>query len=210
MLRVALSLVLLGCLAAAVVADAARSPRLEQLELRAGDTKIARAAVLRVADLPAGWRPQATSGGEDAPPCGWNLSAFTITGKADATFVRGTGAVYAEVDVLETAAQARRDFAVQVDVGALGCEGRYLRAAFGPTARIVSAQAVAAPRIGDRAAARRWVFKRDFTTIYVDFVAFVRGRTMGALFALIPGSGPLPGTNGLARAMDERLRAATG
>jgi hypothetical protein len=205
--KVALIVVALPFLSAASSADAARSPRLEQLALRAADVKTARKAVLRVADLPAGWRTETTADTEDAPPCGWNLSRFTITGKAGATFAKGTGGVYAEVDLLESAGQARGDYATQVDIGDLGCQGRYLRQAFGPTAKLVSGRTLPAPRVGDRAAARRWTFKRDFTTFYVDFVAFVRGRSLGAVFAITTGR-PLPVTSGLARTMDERLRGA--
>ena len=70
----------LACLVAAAVADAARSPRLEKLAPTAADTKIAKAAVLRLADLGAGWKQERTSTSGDAPPCKWDLSRFTLTG----------------------------------------------------------------------------------------------------------------------------------
>ena len=205
--RVAL-LAVLACLVAAVAADAARHPHLEKLAPTAADTKIAKAAMLRLADLGAGWKQEHTSASEGAPPCNWDLSRFTITGTSGATFSRDVGAVYAELDVFPTGAQALADYAVQADAKSLGCEGEYLRPSFGASTKLVSSRALAAPGIGDRSAARRWVFKAGTATITVDYVTFVRGRVNGGLFALVRG-GPLPGADALVRTMDQRLRGTT-
>jgi hypothetical protein len=198
-------LAVIACLVAAAAADAARHPHLEKLAPTPADTKIAKAAILRLADLGAGWKQQKTSASEGEPPCKWDLSRFTITGTSGATFVRPAGAVYAELDVFPTSAQALADYAVQSDPKALGCEGEYLRPSFGASTKLVSSRALAAPGIGDRSAARRWVFRAGAATITVDYIAFVRGRVNGGLFALVRG-GPLAGADALVRTMDQRLR----
>ena len=198
----------LACLVAATVADAARSPRLERLALRAGDTTLARNAMLRRADLPAGWSQATGADSEDAPPCNWNLSRFTITGRSGATFTRSGQAIYAEVDVFPTAAQAQGDYGIQVDPKSLACEGEYLRTSFGSATKLVSARVLASPGLGDRSAARRWTFDANGTTVTVDLLALVRGRANVGLFAL-SRTGAIPGTAELLRRVDQRLRAAT-
>ena len=207
MKRAALLAVLL-CLVAAGAADAARHPHLEKLAPTPADMKIAKAAMLRLADLGAGWKQEKTSASEGAPPCKWDLSRFTITGTSGATFSRSGRAVYAELDVFPTSAQALADYAVQSDPKALACEGEYLRPSFGAATKLASSRALAAPGIGDRSAARRWVFRAGIATITVDYIAFVRGRVNGGLFALVRG-GPLPGVDALVRTMDQRLRGTT-
>lgn len=202
---VALILGLFACLAAATVADAKRSPRLEKLALKASDTEAANAALLRRSDFPAGWKVERGSGSSDAPPCGWNLSRFTLTGQAGATFSKGDAAVYSEVNVFPTEAQALGDYLVQVDPKSLACEGEYLRSSFGTEVKLVSARALPDPRIGDRSAARRWVLRLGAVTMNVDLIAFVRGRTNSGLFVLAPGS-PQPALDALARLVAERVK----
>ena len=164
--------------------------------------------MLRLADLGAGWKQEQDVHlrGRAAVQVG-SLAVHDHGNVRRDVLARHRRAVYAELDVFPTSAQALADYAVQADPKALGCEGEYLRPSFGASTKLVSSRALAAPGIGDRSAARRWVFKAGTATITVDYIAFVRGRVNGGLFALVRG-GPLPGAG--ARPHDGSAAARNG
>src|SRR4051812_47571463 len=118
LVAVGLSLVLAG-------AAAARNPRLEQLRPRAADMRLARGAVLRPADIGAGWMAQASKPDADAPPdCAFqDYSRFTLTGQAQRQYTLRGASVLSRVEVFATGAQARDDFAIDSDPRTARCEG---------------------------------------------------------------------------------------
>jgi hypothetical protein len=189
-------------------AGAARSPRLETLAYRAPDTKLAQGAVIRRSDLAAGWTGGPIDSRDDDPPdCPWqDYSDFTITGEAGSRFTQGVATVATQVEVFRTKAQARGDFRVGTRSGTAGCEGRVLAKSIGHGTTLVSAKVVAPPSVGERATALRFVFKNGATRIYLDAVAFVRGRAVAVVSTFNTGRA-LGDVDVLARLMDVRLQS---
>jgi hypothetical protein len=116
-----------------VAPAAAGGPRDEKQRLTKTDMAKARHALLRGADLPAGWRrgPTPSSGSGNERCAGYNpdFSPFTITGKAGSSFANTfAGAqVTSQVQVFPTTAQARGDFLRGAKPGFLKCLARDLR-----------------------------------------------------------------------------------
>jgi hypothetical protein len=194
-------------LVVAAFAGAARSPRLETLDYRAADTKLAQKAVVRMSDLATGWKGGSTTTSNDDPPnCPWqDYSKFTITGEAGTEFSQGVASVLSQVEVFETKAHALGDFQVDTNPGTAKCLGRALAKSIGGGTTLVSAQSVTPPKVGERATALRLVFKSGSSKIYLDVIAFVRGRAVAAVAAFNVGRA-LRDVDALARAMDLRLQ----
>ena len=205
-------------LASAAVALPARNPRLEKLAIRSADQALAKRAVLRRSDLAAGWSRLPTNTGEGSPPnCpGYrpDFSAYTITGRAESAFQRRGRSILSEVEVYESRADARGDYALSTAPPAARCLGLTLRrqlaaASVGFTAEVASALRVPAPAVGERRAAYRIVVTLAAggtrVSVYVDVLVFLRGRAIGALF-FTSSPQPLGGRTSLAGRVDGRLR----
>jgi hypothetical protein len=194
--------------AAAGGAGVKRSPRLEQLAPRAADVRLARKALIRAADLTAGWKGGVAKGGNDeAPDCAWqDFSAFTITGEAESDFGRSGARLISQAQVFARRADAVGDFRVDTRQGTAECEGRVFAKALGDAVKLVSARPLAAPNVGDRAAAYRFVLRSGSTLIYFHVIEFVRGRTLAGIAAFSVGAS-IEGLESLARLMDVRLQS---
>jgi hypothetical protein len=196
---------------------AARNPRLERLAPRPADMELAQATVLRAADLGAGWAAHASKLDDTSPPdCAFqDYSSFTITGQAQRQYTRPSASVLARVEVYATGAQARGDFAIDLDRRTARCEGEALRARFatqsGRRVTLRSAQRLRPPALGDRSLAYRIVLDLHGTSstlpLYVELVAFVRDR-VAASVVVVTSSSPARGVASLVRAIDTRLQRA--
>jgi hypothetical protein len=209
-------------LAAAVLAFgtatalAATDPHDEQVRLVSADTALARRTTLKTTDLASGWKRVPVPSQEDEGKCpGFDpdFSAFTITGKARSLFARQGGAVLSVVEVYKSRTQAVGDFRT----GAKPALARCLRHAFetdfaretGGRVRTISSRMAPAPRVGERTALYRLVgtltAQGRTIRIYMDFLAFQRGRSITVLFSSGFGA-RLRGQTTLARRIATRMR----
>jgi hypothetical protein len=216
MRRLAVIAALLACsLLAAAVAQGGK-PRLEQKRLRAADIALAKRTTLRASDLSRGWvrrTPGRTS--DELPTCpgvDMDFSRFTITGTARSRFELGNAAIDSEVEVFKSRADSAGDFRKATTVPVLRCLGRWLRdeiAAQAPGTRLVSTRLVSRPRLGERAILYRVVMDvqtgADRVRVYVDLLAFQRGRTAVAISFTGAGA-PVRGQLGVGRAIAARSR----
>ena len=188
-----LLVLLLALGVAAPAAVAATNPREERERLTGAGNTLARQTVLRASDLGGGWQPQRLGPMDGAsarcPGYDPDFSRFTIVGKARSAFTNGAGGqIISSVEVFETAAQAAGDFGLGARPAVARCLGhmlqREIRAA-GVDARVASSRMVAAPRVGDRAAAFRLVttmrLEARSLRLYSDVIVFQRGRSIAAL-----------------------------
>jgi hypothetical protein len=195
---------------------AATDPHDEQERLRPADMALARRTTLKATDLASGWkRMPAPSEDDDSKCAGFDpdFSAFTITGKARSLFARQGGAVISLVEVYATRAQAIGDFRT----GAKPAVAKCIRHAFetdvargaGGTARTMSSRMVTAPRIGERSVLYRLVgtltVRGQTVRVYMDVLAFQRGRSITALFSSGFG-GPIRGQTAVGRLIAARMR----
>jgi hypothetical protein len=197
---------------------AAGGPRDEKQRLTKADMAKARHALLRGADLPAGWRrgPTPSSGSGNERCAGYNpdFSPFTITGKAGSSFANTfAGAqVTSQVQVFPTTAQARGDFLRGAKPGFLKCLARDLRRtlrAQGVTGAGVAMHPMTpVAGVGERAmqfrvSVRVAVTGRslDFVT---DFVLLQAGRGIAFVGVAALGKPPLDEVS-LARRVASRL-----
>ena len=199
-------------------ATAAENPRREQERLTRTDNALARSAVLRGTDLPAGWKPFRTNIGQrNDTVCRAfdpDVSAFTITGKAEAGFANERGeSVISVVEVFESRADAVGDFRAAARPAVVRCLREAIeddaRNGSGPKVRVLSARMAGAPRVGERAAAWRLVARIDAEGVsarmYIDLLAFGRGRSLAAL--MFTGvQQPLAAQAALARHLAARMR----
>jgi hypothetical protein len=194
--RVLFAVMVMAALAVVAAAVGARDPRLEALDLRPPDTRLAKQAVVQRSDLGAGWtRARPTASDEQAPDCpGYrpDFSKFTITGQAQSQFSAPGGlvSVLSRVEVYASRRDARGDFALSTLSPVARCLGVMMRGETatpeGFTNRLVSARRVSAPRLGERAAAYRVVseLSKAGTTVrlHTDVVIVLRGRSIGGIF----------------------------
>jgi hypothetical protein len=196
---------------------AARSPRLERLSLTPADTRLAKVALLRKADLAnmaPGWLPLSTTPDNSAPVCSWqDYSRFTLTGRGEADFqptkVGRAGFIGSSVDIYATSADALGKFTVDTHPGTVACEAEALRKALGPTLKTTSARRFAVASLGDHAVGYEFVYEQPKGTpkrIYIHILEFARGRGVGVLSTTDFNA---PGDTGtrlaLARLIDARL-----
>lgn len=195
---------------------AATDPHDEQERLRPADMALARRTTLKATDLASGWKRMPVPSEDDDSKCpGFDpdFSAFTITGKARSVFARQAGAAISAVEVYATRAQAIGDFRT----GAKPAVAKCIRHAFetdvargaGGTARTMSSRMVAAPRVGERSVLYRLVgtltVQGRTVRVYMDVLAFQRGRSITALFSSGFG-GPIRGQTAVARLIAARMR----
>jgi hypothetical protein len=168
---------------------------------------VARAALIRRADLTDAWTGGLKSSSQDdfTPPCGWDFSKYTITGEADSQFTAPGAVLHSSVTVFRSRADARGDFAVEEAPETLQCAGRFVASAIGSPAKLVSARRLPAPHVGELASAVRVVVTLRGRKITVDAISFVRGRAAAGVTIMSFGDG-LPGGDKLARLMDARLQ----
>jgi hypothetical protein len=206
-----IALALVAWLAGADLVGAAvgkRSPRLERLAPRAADLTLARKALIRTSDVGSDWKGGVVEAADhETPDCAWqDYSAFTITGQAESDFSQTGARVISQVQVFARPAQAMADFRIDTRKGTPACEGRVFAKALGHGVRLVSAEPLAAPKVGERAAAYRFVLTSGSTRISFQVLEFVRGRALAGVVAFSVG-GSIEGLGALARAMDVRLQA---
>lgn len=216
-LRRLVVLVTLAALLVGAGTASARDPRLEQQRLTPADMRLARTAVLKRADLAAGWRSLTipSSEGErlSCPGFDPDFSAFTITGRAVSGFAHPDGAsLTTAVEVYRSRADAAGDFRVGTQPGVVRCLRSLLADSFGGGAvplRVKSARRVAAPRLGERTAAYRVVAvltaNGRSVPLYLDVLVFGRGRSLASLLA-VSAYNPLRDRVVLARTMAARMR----
>ena len=182
--------------AGATSAVAGRDPRSERLRLNQRDTALAKRITLGPRDVERGWRrvraPAPTEGSSGCKRFRPDLSRFTITGRAASQFVATDGSgIASAVAVFASRAQAAADFRASTTPAAVHCiaagfmaqvrKGLRGRAA----ARLVAAQRLRVPRVGERSAAYRIVAEVRVRTrrlrIHGDVFGIQRGRAQGSL-----------------------------
>lgn len=203
----------------ATAAAGGTDPRAEKIRLRPADVALAKRAVLRQSDVGPDWTRVATRNrGSNQFSCTSfrpDFSAFTVTGQAWATFQLAAGAqMDSSVAVFRTKAQAVGDFRLGAKPELAACFARELRRAFrrypeGVEGRLLSSKMVTAPKIGERSAAyaitARLSGNSTSLPVFVDILAFQRGRSIGALVFTGLGS-RLPSQRYFAAAIVGRLR----
>jgi hypothetical protein len=213
---VACAVLLMLVLAAA--AAAAVDPRAPRQQHTAADTKRAKAIVLRLGDLAAGWKLDPPA--KPSPPCtaGPDESDLVQTAKVDPSFTWKDGVtnVGSEVDVFRTTADARADWRASTRSLLATCLLQSARAGAGKKLRVtlVSAQTLAAPKGVERSLHYRFVFARRTTqtaNFVVDVVAIGRGRVNAVLHSLTVRT-PLPVAvvRALTGVLSTRLNAGRG
>jgi hypothetical protein len=200
-----------------VTAAAARDPRDEQERLRPSDMNAAKASLIRLVDLNAGWKRDKKPG-DDSNNCpGFNpdFSRFVITGKADTAFVHPSGAwLVSGMEIYAPRRHAVGDFRLGARPELAKCL-RYMlehETAKGidpdVRVRVLSSRMLPAPRIGERAA--RFQLVARFTgpagslTMYADVFAFQQGRGIGFLMTISVRQ-PIRDGGTLARTMLARM-----
>jgi hypothetical protein len=214
--RIAVTASLLACTLLVTAVAHGGAPRLEQKRLRPADMALAKRTTLRASDLTVGWNarpPQSLP--RTLPRCpgaDLDFSAFTITGQARSKFEHRGAAIESYVEVFVSRSDAAGDFRKGAAPKLLACLGPELRAQArkaGVPMRILSSRLVGHPSIGDRAL--RYRIMTSVATdagpirMYVDLVAFQRGRTVVALF-FTAAAAPVRGQLELARAVARRTR----
>jgi hypothetical protein len=180
-----------------VTAAAARDPRDEQERLRPADMNAARATLIRLADLNAGWKRDRQPD-DDSNTCpGFNpdFSHFVITGKADAAFEHPAGAwLVSSTEIYASHEHAVGDFRLGARPELARCLRYMLEHETAKqidsrvVVRVLSSRKLPSPRIGERAA--RFQLVARFTgpsralTMYTDVIAFQQGRVIGFLMTM--------------------------
>jgi hypothetical protein len=204
-------------LASAAVAAGEQDPRAEQVRLNARDTRLAAAVALTKRDLGRGWNASRVpkSAGPACKSFAPDLSKFTITGKAHTMFADSRGSsVQSVVEVYPNKAQAEGDFLAAAKPGQAHCLREALahaqrQAAKGVRLRFESARMLAAPKVGQRAAAYRLRGSLGSNGVsfplFMDLLVVHRGRTLVAFF-FTGLERPVAGQLKLARKVAERMR----
>jgi hypothetical protein len=213
------AVVAVAALAVVAAAAGSRDPRLETLDLRSADMRLAKQAVVQRSDLGLGWtRARPTPSDQQAPDCpGYrpDFSKFTIAGQAESQFSSQGGlvSVLARVEVYATRRDARGDFALSTVPPVARCLGVMLRRETatleGFTHKLVSARRVSTPRLGERVAAYRVVseLSKDGAAVrlHTDVVIVLRGRSIGGIF-FIGAMKAVPRQHVIVKRMAARLR----
>ena len=206
---------------AAVLATAAAGgtdPRAEKIRLQPADVALAKRAVLRQSDVGPDWARIARHGGGGQFSCQSfkpDFSAFTVTGQAWASFRLAAGAqMDSSVAVFRTNAHAVGDFRLGARPQLAACFAQELRKAFrrypeGIEGRLLSSKMVNAPKLGERSAAYAITARLSGNgmslPVFVDVVAFQRGRSIGAVVFTGVGS-HVPSQRYFGAAVADRLR----
>jgi hypothetical protein len=218
MRRRLLSVLLLLALALGVVAAAvARDPRAEQVRLKPADVALAKRITLKAGDLGLGTTrrplPAAGNAGTTCAAVNPDLSAFTITGKAQSAFAhQATTQVLSIVEVFKSRAEAARDFRLTAKPQLAKCIRREIERELGASTlpiRVTSARVVQAPGVGEQRIAFRVVARIESgatkANIYADVISFQRGRSIALLSFMSPLK-PYPAPAKAATAVAARMR----
>jgi hypothetical protein len=198
--RLASLALLVAAAAAAGAALAGTDPRDAKERLKPTDMRLAKGFLLSASDLGPGWKPRPSwSAGDSNFACpGYDpdFSAFTITGKGEATYAHTGGAqVMSVAEVYKTRAQAVGDFRLETKPQVAGClryiMNKEIRESAGKVKfTVVSSQRVSAPDAGERAAAYRLAIKADANgrsvPVIVDVVVLQQSRSAAGLFFIGP------------------------
>jgi hypothetical protein len=190
--RLAIALLLL---AGTLVAGAAAAPGdPERRQIRAADQARARQAILRLSDLPAGFRSFPHRNSQEGPPtCGRfrpDMSDLTITGEAGSpAFVRADGtSIFSASEFYKTAGQARASWSRVTKREALPCFAQRLERDSASSATrfdIRSYAQLRAPDLGDRSAKFRFTgiieSQAVRVRIWIDLLGVGRGRADASL-----------------------------
>src|SRR5919197_78636 len=206
-------LALVVALGLVLAAPASAGLRDEKERFTKAGRALARRAVLRRADLPAGWKPVSVPARSNrCRSYDPDLSRFTLTGKARSAFVRPTGAgIGSSASVHVSARQAAAAFRAEAKPGLLTCMSAGIVRQFakaGIHATVVARRMSRSPRLGERSASFRMVFVVTVggrTVPYdVDLLTFQKQRAIAALSFQALG-GPVPNQRALARRVASRL-----
>jgi hypothetical protein len=192
MRRLAVIATLLACSLLVTAVAQGGKPRLEQKRLRPSDMALAKRTTLRASDVGPGWtRGTPDKQTNELPPCpgvDMDFSRFTITGTAQSRYVRSGAAIDSYVEVFKSRADAAADFRKASTAPVLRCLGRWLRSELKrelPTVRFLETRLVSRPQVGEQAILYRIVMEvptgSGDVRLYVDLLAFQRGRTTAAL-----------------------------
>jgi hypothetical protein len=213
--------VLVAALVAVTAAVAAPDPRDEQRRIAPADQSLARAGLLRRADLRAGWRKvtDRPDNSDDTRCPGYNpdMSAFTITGEAESHFRHAAGgSIDSFVEVYSSEGDARGDFRAgakpalakclrkvitdEIESDTSGVQGTVVSSRMLRTPRICGCSGTAAYRLVTevRSGNRR-------VRVFMDLLVFQKGRSIGGLM-ITTGLTPLRDRLVLAQLMANRLR----
>lgn len=181
--------VLAAAAGAALVLAGAATAEKPVVRYSAADQALAKAVVLKRADLGAGWkggakRPQIEDPAEDCP--GWNpkQADLVVTGAAKSEFEQRASAlsVTTSVYLLETAEMVRLDWRRTVSTAAaLRCIREGLERESDRTTQFVSAKRTPFPKLGATTTRIRtivnYVSGKTKVPVMVDLVAIAKGRT---------------------------------
>jgi hypothetical protein len=216
-MRLVIGAVLLA-LVVPVAAGAAVDPRAPRQQHTAADTKLAKAIVLRPADLAAGWTLDPPA--KPNPPCtaGPDESGFVQTAKVDPsyTYKDHITNIGSEADVFRKAADARSDWRASTPSLLGTCLVQSASAGFGKKAhvRLASTKRLPAPKGVERGLHYRYVLAvraARTTNFFIDVVALGRGRVTVVLYALsVRAPLPAPAVTALTGVLAARLNADHG
>jgi hypothetical protein len=196
-----------------LAAPASAGPRDEKERFTKAGQALARRAVLRLADLPPGWRPISVPARSNrCRSYDPDLSRFTLSGKARSAFVQQQGAgIASSVAVYVSARQAAAAFEAEAKRGLLTCMSAGILKQFaksGIKAVVVAKRMSRGPRLGARNASFRMVFMLTVASrsvpYDVDLVTFQKQRAIAALSFQAIG-GPVPRQLAYARLVASRL-----
>lgn len=180
-------------------------PRLEQKRLRPADMALAKRVTVRSSDLAPGWvRRVPTPFPEEPPSCpgaDLDFSAFTITGRAQSTFVRRNAGIESLVEVFASRHDAVGDFRKGSTPRLLRCVGAELRK---QGVKVESMKVRGRPSVGERTLAFRIVMATAGARLYMDVLGIQRGRTLVGLY--FTGTKPVPRQLAVARSVAARMR----
>jgi hypothetical protein len=214
---------LLATLVFATTASA-RDPKDPLQRHTAAATNVARSIALKRSDLSSDWK--AAPSGKPGPTCSAapDESNLVQTARIDPVFVAPGGAanVGSEVDIFQTAAQAKQDWRLSTLTVVGKClleSARRQLAKQHVTVTIGAADSLATPKLGERSLHYRVVFllhrkragKTEVLPYVTELIGMGIGRTSVVLHASSPGQ-PLPasGLLSLAKTLAKRLVAASG
>jgi hypothetical protein len=211
--------IIAALLVATTASVAAADVGLEKKRLNKADMALAKRANLKLSDLAQGWKRLTSKGsssgsGPSCPGYSPDLSRFTITGEAEASFQHPKGfVIFAAMQVFPSRTQAAADFRTAAKPSLARCltfmfEGDFAKGA-GGTATTTSSRMVKAPRIGERAAWYRLVgrlrVRGNTAPVHMDVLAVQQGRMHGTLMFVGVG-GPIYDQAELGHILAARMR----
>lgn len=213
-------------LALALPAAATRDPRAPTQKHTKAGMQRARSLTLRLGDLGANWTKVQTKA---SPPCSIepDESKLVETGSIDPTFVLTGGSgiptqIGSSVTVFRSAGEARTDWRLTAKLALFrGCLLEGARVSFGKQVqvRVLSAKALAPPKVGQRSLHYRIVLATTSKTkggtatqgvLVAEFVGFNSGRASVVLHAVSALRLPPAVVSGLVNVLAGRLQSGPG